>query len=269
MVSSAAAPASSSAWLNWQLLFATQPDPDLEFTEDDLGETPPAPAPPEPEPKPSGKRPLLWILLFLLVGGIGYVAMDPDGAMHLLEPYLGSSAPPPQPVAHTPPPKAPAPTPPPAPAPAAQTQAAASAPSSGVDTPTPPQAVTPPAPALPSSAAPPTLTPVAPPPAATTTPVAPASSKPVVKPTAPITHIAGPRFSEGQRVLVAADTSRPKALIPLFYDSIGSKTSVTVQPNTTVTVLDGEYHKKGWIYAVRTQDGRKGWLPERSLKPKR
>ncbi|MCK6501742.1 MAG: hypothetical protein L6Q38_19875 [Nitrospira sp.] len=241
MVSSAAAPASSSAWLNWQLLFATQPDPDLEFTEDDLGETPPAPAPPEPEPKPSGKRPLLWILLFLLVGGIGYVAMDPDGAMHLLEPYLGSSAPPPQPVAHTPPPKTPAPTPPPAPAPAAQTQAAASAPSSGVDTPTPPQAVTPPAPALPSSAAPPTLTPVAPPPAATTTPVAPASSKPVVK----------------------------KALIPLFYDSIGSKTSVTVQPNTTVTVLDGEYHKKGWIYAVRTQDGRKGWLPERSLKPKR
>ena len=48
----------------------------------------PPPTPPMNAPKRSGKRPLLWILLVLLAGGIGYVAMDPDGAMQLIVPYL-------------------------------------------------------------------------------------------------------------------------------------------------------------------------------------
>ena len=92
MVASTGIPAIRSEWTNWHLLFASQPEPDLEFTEEDLDESMPPPAPPMNSPKRSGKKPLLWILLLLLVGGVGYVAMDPDGAMQLVEPYLGGGA---------------------------------------------------------------------------------------------------------------------------------------------------------------------------------
>jgi hypothetical protein len=37
----------------------------------------------------------------------------------------------------------------------------------------------------------------------------------------------------------------------------------------TLTILDGDYQKRGWMYAVRTQDGKKGWIAERHLKLKR
>ena len=57
--------------IQWSLLFARQPEPDLEFTEDDLDEAVPPPAPPMNAPKRSKKGPFLWILLLLLVGGIG------------------------------------------------------------------------------------------------------------------------------------------------------------------------------------------------------
>jgi hypothetical protein len=109
MVSSTGIPAMRSEWTNWHLLFASQPEPDLEFTEEDLDESMPPPAPPMNSPKRSGKKPLLWILLLLLVGGVGYVAMDPDGAMQLVEPYLGGGAEPAQPVIQKPPVKAQAP----------------------------------------------------------------------------------------------------------------------------------------------------------------
>lgn len=85
------------------LLFARQPEPDLEFTEDDLTDAAPQSAPPVKSPKPSNKRPILWLLLLAIMGGLAYVAMEPDMVMRLLEPYLGDgepttvrSAPPPQ-----------------------------------------------------------------------------------------------------------------------------------------------------------------------------
>ena len=92
---------------------------------------------------------------------------------------------------------------------------------------------------------------------------------PVVKPTPASVRVAGPLFAEGQRVTVIADPSRPKSPMPLFVDSVGTKTSTTVPASTTLTILDGDYQKNGWVYAVRTQDGRKGWIPERSLRLKR
>ncbi|HAP39390.1 MAG TPA: hypothetical protein DCQ94_06490, partial [Nitrospira sp.] len=107
MVSSMGIPAIGSERTDWRLLFATQPEPDLEFTEDDLDGAAPPPAPPMPEPKQSKKGPLLWILLLLLVGGIGYVAMDPDGAMQLIQPYLEGGAEPSPPVAQRPTPPVP------------------------------------------------------------------------------------------------------------------------------------------------------------------
>ncbi|ODT45367.1 MAG: hypothetical protein ABS70_03340 [Nitrospira sp. SCN 59-13] len=229
---------------------ASQPEPDLEFTEDDLDEAVPPPAPPMNAPKRSKKGPLLWILLLLLVGGIGYVAMDPDAAMQLIQPYLDGGTETSQSVAQRPPAPAPKPAAPPAQAPA-PTPAPAVAPPAVVDS----------APLAPVEAPAPVPAPV------TTAPVpAPA---PAMKPAEKPVRIAGPLYAEGQRVMVIADPSRPKSPMPLFADSVGTKTSTTVPASTTLTILDGEYQKNGWVYAVRTQDGRKGWIPERSLRLKR
>lgn len=224
---------------------ASQPEPDLEFTEEDLDEAVSPPAPPMNAPKRSKKGPFLWILLLLLVGGIGYVAMDPDAAMQLIQPYLDGGTDTSRPVAQRPPAPAPKPASAPAPAPAPSV-----APPAVVDSaPAPVEAPAPiPAPA-PTAAVP-----------------APAPS---VKPAPAPVRIAGPLYAEGQRVMVIADPSRPKSPMPLFVDSVGTKTSTTVPASTTLTILDGEYQKNGWVYAVRTQDGRKGWIPERSLRLKR
>ena len=54
MFSSTGVSALSSEWTNWHLLFARQPEPDLEFSEDDLDEPMPPPAPPMNAPKRSG-----------------------------------------------------------------------------------------------------------------------------------------------------------------------------------------------------------------------
>ncbi|HQR13374.1 MAG TPA: hypothetical protein PKW52_09885 [Nitrospira sp.] len=231
---------------------ASQPEPDLEFTEEDLDEAVPPPAPPMTAPKRSKKGPLLWILLLLLVGGIGYVAMDPDGAMQMIQPYLDGGAETSQPVAQRPPAPAPKPALPPVQAPA----------------PSPAQSVAPPA--VVDNAPPAPVDAPAPMPAPIPAAAAPAPTPaPAMKPAPAPVRIAGPLYGEGQRVMVIATPSRPKSPVPLFADSVGTKTSTTVPANTTLTILDGEYQKSGWVYAVRTQDGRKGWIPERSLRLKR
>lgn len=247
MVSSTGIPAIRSEWTNWHLLFASQPEPDLEFTEEDLDESMPPPAPPMNSPKRSGKKPLLWILLLLLVGGVGYVAMDPDGAMQLVEPYLGGGAEPAQPVIQKPPVKAQAPKQAPTVAPPVVADNSTPAPA---DVPAPSSAMS--APAIPAPAMP---------------ALQPAASAP--KPAAPTVRVAGPLYAEGQRVTVIADPTRPKSPIPLFVDAVGTKTSTTVLAGATLTILDGDYQKRGWVYSVRAQDGRKGWVPERSLRLKR
>ncbi len=247
MVSSTGIPAMRSEWTNWHLLFASQPEPDLEFTEEDLDESMPPPAPQMNSPKRSGKKPLLWILLLLLVGGVGYVAMDPDGAMQLVEPYLGGGAEPAQPVIQKPPVKAQAPKQAPTVAPPVVADNSTPAPA---DVPAPSSAMS--APAIPAPAMP---------------ALQPAASAP--KPAAPTVRVAGPLYAEGQRVTVIADPTRPKSPIPLFVDAVGTKTSTTVLAGATLTILDGDYQKRGWVYSVRAQDGRKGWVPERSLRLKR
>lgn len=247
MVSSTGIPAMRSEWTNWHLLFASQPEPDLEFTEEDLDESMPPPAPPMNSPKRSGNKPLLWILLLLLVGGVGYVAMDPDGAMQLVEPYLGGGAEPAQPVIQKPPVKAQAPKQAPTVAPPVVADNSTPAPA---DVPAPSSAMS--APAIPAPAMP---------------ALQPAASAP--KPAAPTVRVAGPLYAEGQRVTVIADPTRPKSPVPLFVDAVGTKTSTTVLAGATLTILDGDYQKRGWVYSVRAQDGRKGWIPERSLRLKR
>ena len=233
MFSSTSVSALSSEWTNWHLLFARQPEPDLEFSEDDLDEPMPPPAPPMNAPKRSGNRPLLWILLLLIVGGIGYVAIDPDGVMQLIQPYLEER------VETTPPV-------PPTPPNSEQAQAPTISPPELIDNGSS-------SPAAPSPAPPVVAAPATP---------APKSSPAVI-------NVSGPLFSEGQRVTVIPNPSLPKSPVPLFLDAAGRKTSTTVQASATLTVLDGDYQKSGWVYAVRTEDGRKGWIPERGLRLKR
>ena len=96
---------------------ARQPEPDLEFTEEELDQTTATkPASSMKSGKKSrGGRPLLWIFLLLLVAGIGYLAMEPEQLADWLAPFTGDNLPEPHATATKPrtaPPTAPPPAPP-------------------------------------------------------------------------------------------------------------------------------------------------------------
>jgi hypothetical protein len=227
--------------LQWSLVFARQPEPDLEFTEDELDQTTStrSTSPLKPRKKSGGGRPLLWILLLALVAGIGYIAIEPEQLMEWLAPLMGESTPTePPPVAMRPRSAAPAP-----PAPAAQT-----APVDAVPTPPAPTAGTP-APEIP-----------APTPSASTpalTPEAPASSP-----------VSSPMFGEGQKVTVIGNPTVPGEMIPLTLDPAGTKPGPVIRPGVTLRVLDGDLQPSGWVYSVRADDGTKGWISENRLRLK-
>ena len=217
--------------LQWNLLFARQPEPDLEFTEEELEQTTTTRpmSPKKPSKKSGGGRPIRWVLLLALVGGIVYVAMEPEMLTEWLNTILGENSPLPGP-----PPRAmtPKPQPPPATAPA----------------PAPEPAPTVAAPAPPA----PAMTPPA---------AAPA-------PTVPPATTNAPMFAEGQKVTVTADPTAPGEGIPLFLDSSGAQPGLIVKPGVTLTVLDGELQGNSWVYSVRTDEGTKGWVPEKRLRLK-
>jgi hypothetical protein len=227
--------------VNWTLLFARQPEPDLEFTEEELDQTiaTKAKGPVSPRKKPSGGSPILWILLLALVGGIAYVSMEPEMLTAWLSPYLGDSTPPPQ--AMKPMPSPPAPAAPPTPAPQA-----VPSPSPGASAPVAPATA-------PTAAAPPAAPAVAPVPQPTARPVAPSLA---------------PMFSEGQKVTVVVDDTAPGGTIPLFADSSGSKPGPLIRPGALLTVMDGDLQSGGWMYLVRTDEGVAGWVSEKRLRLK-
>lgn len=233
----------TSVWnpFDWTLLFARQPEPDLEFTEEELDQTIATKArnPQPPRKKSGGGSPILWILLLALVGGIAYVSMEPEMITEWLSPYLGESTPPP--IAMKPKPLAPAPVAPPAAAPQA-----ASSPSDEASAPLAP-ATTAVAPAVPA---------VIPP------------SQTATRPAAPVVPSLDPMFSEGQKVTVTVDKIAPGGSIPLFADSSNSKPGLIVRPGVSLTVMDGDLQPGGWMYLVRTDEGAKGWVSEKRLRLK-
>ena len=237
----------TSVWnpFNWTLHFARQPEPDLEFTEEELDQTitTKAGGPMNPRKKSGGGRPLLLILLLALVGGIAYVAtMEPEMLTEWLSPYLGESTPPP--IAMKPKPSAPAPVAPPAPAPQA-----APSPSSGASAPLAPAT-------SPATAVAPAASAVVPPP------------QTAARPAAPVVPPLDPMFSEGQKVTVTVDEMAPGGSIPLFADSSSSKPGPIVRPGVSLTVMDGDLQPGGWMYLVRTDEGAKGWVSEKRLRLK-
>lgn len=232
--------------LNWSLFFARQPEPDLEFTEEELEQTTTirSPSPMKP-PKKSGGRSLLWVLVLVVIGGGAYVAMEPEMIMDYISPLLGDSpaSQPQPPVARKPMPPKPAP---PVPVPQATTSTAEA----------------------PETAAPTT----APLPAPPSTQPMPTASAPIQAPSvpapAPVTASPTPLFSEGQRVSVLADPTNPGAKVILSQDAEGTRPGPAIPPGTALTILDGDLQAEGWVYSVRSDFGTKGWLTEKQLKLK-
>ena len=245
--------------LTWSLFFARQPEPDLEFTEEELEQTTTirSPSPMKP-PKKSSGRPLLWMLLLVLIGGGAYVAMEPEMIMDYVGPLLGESpAPQPQPpVARKPAPPKLAPA-----VPATQPQTAAS-------TPPPAAPVEVPQPAAPTTAPVPAPAPPSTPPMPTASAPIQAPPSPAPAPVAPVTASPSPLFSEGQRVSVLADPTNPGGKVVLTQDAEGTRLGAAIPPGTAFTILDGDLQAGGWIYSVRSDFGTKGWLAERQLKLK-
>ena len=236
----------TSVWnpFDWTLHFARQPEPDLEFTEEELDQTitTKARGPVTPRKKPRGGSPILWILLLALVGGIAYVSMEPEMLTEWLSPYLGESTPPP--MAMKPKPLAPAPVAPTAPAPQA-----APSPSNEASAPLAPAT-------SPATAVAPAAPAVVPPP------------QTAARPAAPVVPPLDPMFSEGQKVTVTVDEMAPGGSISLFADSSSSKPGPIVRPGVSLTVMDGDLQPGGWIYLVRTDEGAKGWVSEKRLRLK-
>lgn len=215
---------------------ARQPEPDLEFTEEELDQTMSttrSTSPMKLRKKSGGGRSVLWVLLLALVGGIAYVAMEPEMLNEWLSPYLGETAPPAhQPVAMKPRTVPSAPT---APAPE-------SLPASGDGVPATP---------APAASAP--------------TPAAPAPVAATPKPSA---ATLSPMFAEGQKITVMADQTAPGQNIVLAMDATGGKPGPVVRPGSTLTVLDGDLQPSGWVYQVRSDEGTKGWVSEKRLRLK-
>jgi len=236
----------TSVWssFNWTLLFARQPEPDLEFTEEELDQTSTMKTggPVSPRKKSGGGSPILWVLIIALVGGIAYVSMEPEMLTEWLSPYLGESTPPPMAMKRKPSAPAPVVSPVPAQQPAANPNNGASAP----------------------------LTPTTSP-AVTVTPAAPAvipPSQTAARPTAPVAPSSDPMFSEGQKVTVTADDTAPGGNIPLFADSSSNKPGPIVRPGVSLTIMDGDLQPVGWMYLVRTDEGSMGWVSEKRLRLK-
>ncbi len=236
--------------VDWSLFFARQPEPDLEFTEEELDQTTSTrPITPIKMPKRSGGgRPLLWIILLALVGGIGYVIMEPEQLTEWLAPILGEPTPqePAPPVAMKPKPAVPAPPAPaaePSPAPMGQGEPVTPAP-------TPP-------PAAPASQA------------QAPAPASPAPAPVASAPSAPPARVASsPLFAEGQKVTVMGNPAVPNEMVALTMDPAGTKPGPAVRPGATLSILDGDLQAGGWVYSVRTDDGVKGWISEKRLRLK-
>lgn len=219
--------------LGWTLLFARQPEPDLEFTEEELDQTiatkPRGPL--SPKKKSGGGRPALWILLLILIGGGAYIAtMEPEMLEEWLSPYLGGSTPP-QPIVTRPKAMTPIPVAPPAPQAAPNPNTMASAPAAPQTSPTD-----------------------------TVVPAAPA--------TTPRTPSLDPMFSEGQKVTVTASDTTPGGNILLYVDSSSSTPGSTVRQGVSLTIIDGDLQSSGWVYLVRTDEGTQGWVSEKRLRLK-
>lgn len=276
----------------WNLFFARQPEPDLKFTEmwPDEAITIGSPSPIKP-PKQSHRRPLLWALFFMLIGGGTYVAMEPETVTEYLGPLLDETPTPQLSVAQNPAP--------PTAAPSKQVEqdwsflAPGQTPTPSSPTSAPPATATAPAKAPPSPTAAkqpdqdwsfltPDDTPTPSPPASAPPATASAPAKQVELDGAFLARIEAirrdrnsvpgtraapvPLFHEGQRVRVRPDLNAPGWTVLLREDAEGTRPGPTIPPGTVLTILDGNLQGRNWVYFVRSDVGSEGWLTEEQLR---
>jgi hypothetical protein len=242
--------------LTRNLFFARRPEPDLEFTEVWLDDAATIGAPSSAKPlEQSPGRPLLWILVFVLIGGGVYVATGPELVTESVGPLLGTPPTPQPSVARHPGPPSPAPskqpeqdwsflaTDHPLPSTTEPIQTA-SAPATAPATAEQPEQdwsfLAPTQPIIPSPPAP----------------------EPPAAPPAPL-------FREGQRVRIRPDPAAPDLTVRLRHDVQGTQPGPAVPPGTLLTVLDGALQENGWVYFVRSDVGSEGWLTEGQLRSTR
>ncbi|MCP9448720.1 MAG: hypothetical protein NNA21_01490 [Nitrospira sp.] len=252
-------PAISGDLPSWSLFFARQPEPDLEFTEEELEQTSNirSPSPLKTPPPKPGKSPLIWVLLLVLIGGGAYVAMEPDLVMDVVGPFLNDTPEPAPPIARKPA------------SPAAAGQSITPIQSTPPTGATAPSASDRPAETADSSSSSP-ASPAAPPPPipapATQSNGTTASSALEAVPSA--TDSAPPLFEEGQRVALLPNPGAPREKVALTRDAAGTTRGPAVPPGTVFTILDGELQDSGWVYYVRSDYGTTGWLQEKQLRAK-
>nr|MBI3612053.1 hypothetical protein [Nitrospirota bacterium] len=251
----------------WNILFAREPEPDLELDETTAGldET----TPPDDDggasqgPGDDKKQKMIKLALLAVVAGAGlYVAMDPSILMGPVEDPPPAPAPAPPKAAQAP---AALPNPPAAPAAVAPTTMA---PPPTAPIPSPAQApqAMPTAPVAPTSAQPKSPMPAM---ASAPAPAMPSAMPPATPKPAPAASTGlSPLFSEGQPVVVLADPAKPTGPVALMADAGNSRPGPTVAVNTAATVVDGELRNNSWIYAVRTPQGATGWISEKQLQAK-
>ena len=116
-----------------------------------------------------------------------------------------------------------------------------------------------PKPAAPKPAPPPAPMDSAPP-APSAVPAPPPTPAP--GPTVPAKPFTEPQFGEGQRVTIAGMAGP----LILSQDPAGRQPGPSVKPGSVLIVLDGDLQQTGWVYSVRTEQGTKGWVPERMLR---
>lgn len=84
----------------------------------------------------------------------------------------------------------------------------------------------------------------------------------------PVTASLTPMFAEGQKVTVMLNPAIPGDTVTLMQDAAGTKPGPAIRPGTTLTILDGDLQNGGWVYSVRSDEGAKGWVPEKRLRLK-
>ena len=156
----------------WNVFFAEESDRDLDFDEgfeeDELHQS-----------KPPSRRPLLWILLLVLVGGVAYLMLN-DPSPEMQKPTAMDS------VEDT--------------SPASQGDAQS--------------------------------------------------------------DMSAPLFHENQTVMLTNETG----VSMLMGDPTNSQPGPIVEARERLTILDGSYQITGWIYLVKTESGKTGWISGEKIK---
>lgn len=243
----------------WSLFFARQPEPDLEFTEEELEQTSNvrSPSPLKTPPQKPKKSPLIWVLLLVLIGGGAYVAMEPDLVMDVVGPFLNDTPEPAPPIARKPA------------SPTAAGQSATPTQSTSPREATVPSANDRPAETADSASSSPTSPATPPPPIPAPATQSNGATAPSAAESVPsATDSAPPLFEEGQRVALLPNPGAPREKVALARDAAGTTRGPAVPPGTVFTILDGELQDGGWVYYVRSDYGTTGWLQEKQLRAK-